>query len=556
MTRLSSAPLSVIVAALLLTACNPDGETICLAETREPAPGAYCGVVDDYDFALDLTDRRAHVTVTLRPAAGNETCALLMSEPTPEDVRIDGRAATHTSWEGETLGACGRVRGDALSVEARATISAAAADPRGLGLTERVDRFGHAFTYMLGWLETCHRFGLCDTDAAGLAHFRFTIAHAPDHVVTCPGVRTTRGTATTCAIETTRAPTYSSYGVLASDALVASPWTEAAGVRVTRFEVPEGITSTYVSPADIEGFLEHVTSVFGPFPYGDELRVVFAPTHWLGFEHPANIVLSDTTHEATTLYANPTRHTLFHEIVHQWAGNRTTLRAPIEFAWKEAIAEYVAYAYEEPRFPGEAAATRRTWDSRARFALVYARPLDEPPPLLEIVTYEAYGTGPMIMLALEDRVGRAALLEGIRVFLASPGARTMRELVDTIGSVAGVDLASFADAYVFGVGETDWPAFEVEASVSAGTLTVRATQHVRAGTPRPAILFVRVAGEAHTKDVRIEFAGGADDTTREASVPYDDVVVDVLVDPDHRMLDAPFLPIANATPEPMRALHP
>ncbi|MFY0583336.1 M1 family aminopeptidase [Cystobacter fuscus] len=84
-------------------------------------------------------------------------------------------------------------------------------------------------------------------------------------------------------------------------------------------------------------------------------------------EHPGNIILSEDLPLLRSEYANQTRHTLMHEIAHQWAGNRTTLAEAHDFAWKEAIAEYRPMSMRRgtgPRTPPRPAPTGTGWPAR------------------------------------------------------------------------------------------------------------------------------------------------------------------------------------------------
>jgi aminopeptidase N len=59
------------------------------------------------------------------------------------------------------------------------------------------------------------------------------------------------------------------------------------------YEVPGGHIKDALDPASVAEFMTSLTELLGPFPYGNELRFAGAPTAWLGFEHPANIVLDE-----------------------------------------------------------------------------------------------------------------------------------------------------------------------------------------------------------------------------------------------------------------------
>src|SRR5690606_8409070 len=135
------------------------------------------------------------------------------------------------------------------------------------------------------------------------------------------------------------------------------------------------------------------------YPYGDELRVVTGPTYWSGFEHPGNIVLDDgLDRPMSSRYSRPVAHVLNHEIAHQWAGDQTTLADTYDFVWKEAMAEYLSYVYEdEAGIPNEALVTARAWKAFANGAAYYPVPEDATRPTLLQYYGEVYGPGPMIL---------------------------------------------------------------------------------------------------------------------------------------------------------------
>lgn len=516
-------------------------------------------MVDGYSGTLDLASRRTSQTLTLRRATPDEACAQLRTRILPTSIRWSDGPVSESHLDEGALHVCGSAAGlgDPPTIGTSFVLPFAEPSAQSLGLTSRQDRFGNTFLYQLSWLGECSRLGPCDEAVGTLARFELSVEHAAATTVLCAGERTTTPTRTRCAIDETPAPTYSALGFVASDAFVRSRWTEAAGVVVDRYEVEQGETGATVDGATIAGFLEFITDVLGPFPYGDTLRIAFVPSNWLGFEHPANVVVSDTTHLDTISYDAPVRHTIFHEIVHQWAGDRTTLADRYDFAWKEAIAEYLAYVHEDAIDPASSSRTRRGWDSLARFASVYPRPLDDPPPPFEVVSYQSYGTGPMMLLTLEAMVGRATVIEGLRRFLEEPGVRDTQDLIDALASAAGVSLGAFEDAYVFGVGEPDWPSFEVAIHPDVGSLTITATQHVRAGGPRPARLPVRIVGAASSVDLTLDFGLDTPVASASTTIAFEDDVVDVVLDPEHFVLDYPFLAGAvGSEPEPRRPLHP
>jgi len=309
---------------------------------------------------------------------------------------------------------CGAHTADGtFTLDARATIVAGADPITGVGLLRAVDRGGNAFSYLLGWIEACDRLGPCDPAPARLARFTFEVSHGAGDTVLCPGARIPGAETTRCELLGSPAPTYSSFAIAANAAWRRTPLVTAAGVSVSTFEAPPGAVTAALDPALVGGFLDWMTARFGPFPYGDELRIATGPVAWLGMEHPANIVVQDDLPALMGLYRNVPINVVLHEIAHQWAGDRTTLASALDYVWKEAIAEFLVYAYEDERAMTEDVRVMRAlWRRIGRGAPYPIRPLAPPAVDLSTWTYGGYGAGPMaLFVQLEPWLGRAALLE-------------------------------------------------------------------------------------------------------------------------------------------------
>src|SRR6478609_839402 len=101
---------------------------------------------------------------------------------------------------------------------------------------------------------------------------------------------------------------------------------------------------------------------------------------------------------------------------------------------------------------------RALWRRIGRGAPYPIRPLAPPAVDLSTWTYGGYGAGPMaLFVQLEPWLGRAALLDALRPFLAESGARSMDDLRLALEAESGRDLRPYFDAWVFGVSEPVWP---------------------------------------------------------------------------------------------------
>jgi aminopeptidase N len=347
-------------------------------------------------------------------------------------------------------------------------------------------------------------------------------------------------TTTLCELMQTPAHTFSSFAIASIRGWKKTPWLDVDGTKLVFFEVPGGRLASSLSKSVMTEYVRWIKSELGALPYGQELRIAGGPTRWLGIEHPANIILREDLPDLPAReYANMTRHTLMHEIVHQWAGNRITLANAYDFAWKEAIAEYLTYVYESNHWPADAAQTRAYWDRLGRTALYYPRPLDSPP----FLTYamETYGSGSMIFFVqLEDLLpgGQATIVQAIKAFLSGPpGIRGVEDLQAELERASGRDLTAYFNAWVYGVGESDWPTFNVNATQANGELRVEVTQTTFfSGKIYPVNVMIRVKGPTQTVNVPVNFGLQPTQATATVTVPFEEAVVSVSVDPENRVV--------------------
>ncbi|MDF2694207.1 MAG: hypothetical protein K0S65_2590, partial [Labilithrix sp.] len=360
--------------------------------------------------------------------------------------------------------------------------------------------------------------------------------HPEGTVVLCPGKLTPGATVTRCDV--TGAPTYSGFALAADPKWQRTPFTSAAGVDLVMYEVPDGPIASSLDAASVREFLVWITGLLGPMPYGPELRVAGAPTQWLGFEHPANILLQENLPLWPTGYADTAMHVLMHEIVHQWSGDRTTLASASDFVWKEAIAEYLAYVFEDEHRPtGEAASARAYWDAIALQAQHRPRPTDDP--AVETFYGDVYGPGPMVLfIQLEPLIGRPAVLAAIKAFLASAGARSVSDLRLELEKASFKDLTKYFEAWVVGPGAPEWPTFAVAFDQVGGQLTVNVTQQNPSGTIYGCKVEVEITGPGtgNTKRAVVDFGLAPTSATASTTIAFSGPRTSVRLDPDHKVI--------------------
>ncbi|WP_158502383.1 M1 family aminopeptidase [Vitiosangium sp. GDMCC 1.1324] len=522
---------------------------------RSHRTGDFPAKVFHYSYSFDLrptqdSSRQAHSGLLMSVPSPGGDCTVLKGPPGLTRVLWNGAPASRVEPLADgALRICGLPvsEGHLLFIEADVTVPEMTYDYTQVGFSRRQDRKGNTFSYLMSWVEQCDRLGLCDDAPGRLATFSFEVQHAENDVVLCPGqLFRDSPTETFCLIGPGRqAPTYSAFAIASNPAWVKTLFAQAGATRLEFYEVPGGLLAPALNPADFTDYLGWLKSLLGPLPYGDTLRVVGGPTEFLGMEHPANIVLREDLPLLRSEYANGPRHTLMHEIAHQWSGNRTTMAEAYDFAWKEAIAEYLSYVYEAQKWPSDAARTRVYWDRMARSAMFYPKPADHPEPFLTFAA-DVYGTGPMIFfLQLETLLpgGQADVVEGIQHFLSVPGVRDTEQLRSSLEQAAGLpegSLWGYFDAWVYGSGEPDWPYFDVTTEQVDGQLTLTATQQSYEGGIYPVAVTVRVRGETQTKDVVLNYGLAPTSGTLSVTVPFPEPVLQVSVDPDSRVVNRRF----------------
>ena len=545
-----------LVVALLacLPACSGDDTQAATTSTATTTTGAggggsggagggaptgpIDGAVGRYDIAFDLASRAATFQLGVDVAPPGGDCWSVACGLPVTDVTWNDAPATSGVVDGNALAACGPgvPGGGALAVAARTVVPEQTFLGLDVGYSVLDDMDGGKFSYLLSWVGGCDRFGPCDDDPSRLVEVHLDVTHPEGTTVLCPGLRTDDAGGTHCDIAGTLAPTYSGVALAADPLWVRTPFTQAAGVDLVFYEVPSGKLAASLDPTSVGAFMDWITGRLGPFPYGNELRFAGGPTAWLGFEHPANIILYEDLPSLNGPYGDPTMHVTMHEVVHQWAGDRTTLASTLDFVWKEATAEYLAYVFEdEQRPPGEAAASLAYWDAASLGANWHPRPLDEPPPDVEDFYGDVYGPGPMVLyVQLESLLRRDKVLTAIASFLAQPGARSVDDLQKALEAASGSDLQAYFDAWVYGTGMPEWPTVSVAATQQGDQVNVTLTQ--LGATPYGCVVEVDVVGATSTATALVDFGPAPTAAQASADVTLAEPFTSLVVDPRHRLV--------------------
>ncbi len=453
----------------------------CGSSPSPPPTGPIVADVTRYDLAFDLDSHAGHATVTGTVTTAGDCWSLPFRAQDLANVTLDGKPAQPTT-DGMTITACGKgyEAGATLVLDADLTIPITTLQTSQVGYSIKKDVSGNTFYYLLSWVNECDRFAPCDHTPSVFATYHFDVTHPDSIVVRCPGdVADVSTTETTCDFTYDGGPTYSTFGVVGYNAWAVTDEGTWGGVHVTLYDRPSTGIAAQIQPAYHDGYVRWLESELGPFPYGGELRLLTGPTYWGGFEHPTNITLADNLAAVgpRSYYANNTAHTVDHEIAHMWAGNQTTLAGTYDFAWKESMAEYLAYVWEDMNDPTVSAATSNAWKVFGSRALYYPVPDDHP----DLFAYygDVYGPGPMIFFhQLEVMSSRAQVLAAIQSVLGQPQALSVDTLVAALQQHTGLDLTQYAAGWLHGTGAPAYPHYALVYTPGTGatsTLLVHQT---------------------------------------------------------------------------------
>lgn len=476
---------------VVLAACGGSGS--------KPAPptGPIAADVTHYDYKLDLDSRAAHARVTATVKTAGDCWTVPLRAQSPANVMLDGKPATSVTSDASSLTACGAGwdAGATLTLDADVTIALATLGTSQVGFSIKQDAQGNPFTYLVSWVGGCDRFGPCDSRPDRFATYHFDVTHPAGTLARCPGtVVDDSPTESECTFDLPGGPTYSTFGIAAYPAWTQTDLGMWGDVHVTLYDRPQTGIAAKIDGAWDGGYLAWLESEFGPYPYGRELRLLTAPTYWNGFEHPGNIVLADTlATQKNSGYADTVQHVIDHEMTHMWAGDQTTLAGTYDFVWKESMAEYLSYVWEDMQDPTKGATTAGAWKVFGASDPYYPVPLDHP----DLFDYysDVYGPGPMVLFRqLEVMSSRAQVLAAIQSVLGQPHALSVDELIAALQAHTGLDLTAYRAGWIEGSGAPVWPRLDLTFTQAAGTSTLVIHQINPGTSPRPCKFHVALHG--------------------------------------------------------------
>ena len=525
--------------------------------------GAMDVTVTHYDFTFDLTSRAATAAITATvTTAGNCLSLPFRATNLGPSVLINGVAASGSLANGSlTLCGAGYNVDDVLTIDASMTVALQTLETSQVGYSTTTDSDGNAFTYMMSWVSGCDQFAPCDSRPDQFATYHFTVTHDPATMVRCSGVVTEPDTSTTvCDFPYAGGPTYSTFALVASPAWTITDKGMWGDVHATVYDRASTGVAAAIDSSFHSGFIQFMESNFGPYPYGTELRILTGPTYWAGFEHPGNIVLSDTIAKMpsplSVHYANNTAHTLNHEMAHMWAGDQTTLKGTYDFAWKESMAEYLSYVYEDENAPSQGPSTGHYWYASAVQAAHYPVPTDNP--ALYDFYGDVYGPGPITLFRqLEVITSRDQVMAAIKDLLGTQRAISVDDVQTALEAHTQLDLGDYFSAWVRGAGAPTWPTiatlYTPGTNGAAGTLN--ATQANISAGAKPCMFHVALNSATTGQSVSVLVDLFHNVGAQTISVPDPGfTVATVVLDPDYECLVFPAPP-ANVVAAPPK-LHP
>jgi aminopeptidase N len=506
--------------------------------------------ITHYDFTFDVDTRiaRAAITTEIEVAGDCLTLPFRGVDLQSSELTINGEPMTRVSFPAENqieLCGTGYRAGSEVVFQTGHTIPMETLSTSQVGYSVTRDTQQNTFYYLVSWVGGCDRFGPCDNRPDQFATYTFHVTHPAGFLARCPGTITeVSATETTCDFTSPGGPTYSTFGVAVYPAWTQTQKGKWGSVDVVVYDRATTGIEPLLDTTFHGGFVEFMESNFGPYPFEGEMRILTAPTYWSGFEHPGNIVLDDRLNSPSS-YADPVGHVTNHEIAHQWAGDQTTLADTYDFVWKEAMAEYLSYVYEDSVDLVVGDKTAKAWKSFSRGARFFPVPGEKP----ELFDYygDVYGPGPMILFRqIEVMTSREQVMAALRSLLGTPRALSVDEVVAALEVATGLDLTDYAAAWIRGTAAPVWPEIRLTHDTTANTLRVEQT----AGVERRCKFRVALIGANPEDRVEVTVDTRTDglDQTHPVTTPF--TVTATVLDPFSECLVFPAAASATSAPRP------
>jgi hypothetical protein len=229
--------------------------------------------------------------------------------------------------------------------------------------------------------------------------------------------------------------------------------TTSAGTNVSTWHVPA--TEAFEDPDYLTAAFDWMEQNLGPYRFGAEVGSVVAP--WGGSRGAGGIETHPYWQVGRADWDDEATH--IHEAAHGWFGNGVRLRCWEDFVLSEGTASYLAArVLQEVGSPMLAYALWATYDSVADEPAVSngrAWPssscqIDILDPGVGLVSRVPYVKGALFLRALERRIGRPALDQGLKTFYArwAGHAAGMQDMLDVICETSGYDPTPCAKSWL------------------------------------------------------------------------------------------------------------
>lgn len=253
--------------------------------------------------------------------------------------------------------------------------------------------------------------------------------------------------------------------------------------------------------------LQQFSLKFGDYPFKNEHYGMYEFGFGGGMEHQTFSGMSYSAMSSWSVIA--------HEVAHQWFGNKVTFASWNHLWLAEGFAKYLEVLAAElvPSLGVSPSSHLSGIRSSARSVAAYSAyiPNTHAGTANGIWTSDyarsVYSRGAMIVSMLRSLLGDEKFYQACRNYLNDPAlaykSATTEDLNAHFSAVAGFDLTSFFDAYVYGTG---YPTYQVNYGNNGNRLTLQVVQTGRTSSNKSFMhtpVVVRVRNSANTKDTTI-----------------------------------------------------
>jgi aminopeptidase N len=416
-------PVAPIAAAAIAAACAPPLTAPQPARAREPAAHAERDIVE-IALAIDVTTLVGTAAITFAPSA-EPGATLDVGDLAIARVSSGGAPLAHTR------DAPGRLQLALPAARAPLTVV--------IEYRARPHELMGASTrgYTQTWPYHCGNLFPCQPDPADGATFTLQLSGIPPGQVAIAPDRLAE------------APAYQLAWAVGDYAELALG-TTAAGTALSVWHAPAAASTARAGTAHLVAAFDWLERTIGPYRFGPRagsVAVPWGPGGLGGMEH------HPFWHVGTAALADVETH--IHEAAHGWFGGGVRLRCWEDFVLSEGTATYLAARALDAVAPVEGAAL---WARYAR-QLAGVRP-DAPVwpatcGAIDVIkdglfTRAPYLRGAFLLRAIALRVGADRLDAALAAFYRARAgsAATMRQLLDTIHEVTGLDPTACATAWL------------------------------------------------------------------------------------------------------------